>query len=998
MLMTTNIARDEETQFAIDECCNYLDVDDIPNAISRLEYARRMRPADDRITIVLGLLRLRLGDRSGLADIEVVARKTGAPDQLLSLIVAYNQFYKHDQAIIELHNYLSKNAVTSQYPFRALADHICECSNSPGWCGIDNAGQLTIGGSASGINTRQLEILVGCQPAQIGSEVHDASNGTKILRITGPWYSAEQIVVLANSDHLIGSPIIVSSVTRMESLVRVLNGGVEGWCWYPGEPELMPKIRLESVLDPRRKVTVQAKKLIGGLLLFEEFALPRQFTASTRMLKSFDGPIRVVGLHERTLYGSPVSPRASTQSAVESAVIVRNIFPLREPVTKVSLRELRPRITEPSIPVDLSMPKPDYEAPKTGRPVDIIIPVFQGFAATKATINSVLKARSVNERIIVVSDASPQNDLVDWLKRLADQGLIILISNRENLGFPGTVNVGLRMNDGGDVVLLNSDTLVPPRWLVRLQNAVYSANDIGTATPLSNDATIFSYPISTLNKSSPDLEQTLSLDDFAFSANADLVVDVPTGHGFCMYIRSECLLDTGLLREDTFGQGYGEENDFCMRARTFGWRHVAVPGLFVAHVGGQSFTSSKTALIKRNLTVLNRLHVGYDAVVQAWIKADTLAESRRRIDIKRFLDALNKRHSVLLVTHRRTGGVWRHVLERAATHRLAGDCVIILRPLEEVDGQHQCQVICGADLELQNLIFRLPLEAKILLDFLESALVRYVEFHHFLGFHHSVFKLVRRLGCPYDVVIHDYSWFCPRITLTNNANGYCGEPNITACGYCVADNGSEIEEDTSPLELVQRSTDFLEAARTVVAPSFDTAQRVSRHFSTIHVEVGIWEETVRTKFQSRQLKNTTFRRICVVGAIGFEKGYNILLACARIVAKQNLPIEFCLVGYSKDDKRLFHTGCVKITGPYEEREAVDLIRAQGADFGFIPSIWPETWCYALTQIWDAGLQVVTFDIGAPAERIRLTGGGRILPVNLSPERLIHFFLNPDIFK
>ena len=45
-------------------------------------------------------------------------------------------------------------------------------------------------------------------------------------------------------------------------------------------------------------------------------------------------------------------------------------------------------------------------------------------------------------------------------------------------------------------------------------------------------------------------------------------------------------------------------------------------------------------------------------------------------------------------------------------------------------------------------------------------------------------------------------------------------------------------------------------------------------------------------------------------------------------------------------------------------------------------IWPETWCYTLTQAWLAGLNVLAFDIGAPADRIRRTGRGRLCPLGL----------------
>ena len=73
-----------------------------------------------------------------------------------------------------------------------------------------------------------------------------------------------------------------------------------------------------------------------------------------------------------------------------------------------------------------------------------------------------------------------------------------------------------------------------------------------------------------------------------------------------------------------------------------------------------------------------------------------------------------------------------------------------------------------------------------------------------------------------------------------------------------------------------------------------------------------------------------------------------------------------------------------ITGDYDEAEAVELIRAQHAELGFLPALWPETWSYTLSQIWQAGLDVVAFDIGAPAERIRATRRGSLLPLGLPP--------------
>lgn len=125
-------------------------------------------------------------------------------------------------------------------------------------------------------------------------------------------------------------------------------------------------------------------------------------------------------------------------------------------------------------------------------------------------------------------------------------------------------------------------------------------------------------------------------------------------------------------------------------------------------------------------------------------------------------------------------------------------------------------------------------------------------------------------------------------------------------------------------------------------------------------------------------------RVCVVGAIGVHKGYDVLLACARDAARRGLDIEFVVVGHTIDDARMMATGRVFVTGRFAPGEAVDMIVAQQARLGFVTSIAPETWCLSLGDIWRAGLPVAAFDIGAPAERLKKTGFGFLLPLGLSP--------------
>jgi glycosyltransferase involved in cell wall biosynthesis len=70
---------------------------------------------------------------------------------------------------------------------------------------------------------------------------------------------------------------------------------------------------------------------------------------------------------------------------------------------------------------------------------------------------------------------------------------------------------------------------------------------------------------------------------------------------------------------------------------------------------------------------------------------------------------------------------------------------------------------------------------------------------------------------------------------------------------------------------------------------------------------------------------------------------------------------------------------VVLHGAYEREEVAWKIKAIGPHLGAIFSIWGETYCHSLTELWACGVPVLTFDMGAIGERIRATGGGWLLP-------------------
>ena len=381
------------------------------------------------------------------------------------------------------------------------------------------------------------------------------------------------------------------------------------------------------------------------------------------------------------------------------------------------------------------------------------------------------------------------------------------------------------------------------------------------------------------------------------------------------------------------------------------------------------------------------LRTGPPPPVPSWLSALTRPSPRGRSN------QTSATASVVMITHADGGGVERVVQAEAAAHRAAGLRPLILRP--DPDRGRGLAVRLEDPIRRSGACFPLPRARAALLRRLRAANPRTVSLHHLLGHPPTVAGLIAALGVPYDVHIHDFAWCCPRVQMIRPLDGaarYCGEPELAGCEACVAAHGSLLDEPIGVRALHARSAALFARARRVIAPSADAARRIARHFPGVMPEIAAPEDDAALPGPAPPPPARGRTRIVVVGALGPAKGLEVLIACATDAAARNLPLEFAVAGYTEDDATLFATGRVFVTGPFRPEEASALIRAQGAHVAFLPSIWPETWCFALTDAWRAGLDVVAFDLGAPAERIRATGRGFLLPLGLDAGRINHILL------
>ncbi|MBA1190725.1 glycosyltransferase family 2 protein [Pseudomonas entomophila] len=265
--------------------------------------------------------------------------------------------------------------------------------------------------------------------------------------------------------------------------------------------------------------------------------------------------------------------------------------------------------------------------------VDVLIPVYNGLEETLACINSAIEARRLNRtphRLVVIEDATPLPALRKALKVLAGKSKITLVQNPTNLGFIRSMNRAMAMSLDKDVIWLNADTRVHGDWIDRLRQVAYSDSRTASVTPFTNNGELMSFPQSRISQPMPSASQHAELDTLA-KLNPEPPVEIETGCGFCLYIKREAIAQVGYLDEVELSRGYGEETDWCLRARSFGWKHLGAPNVFVAHQGGVSFGEEKNLRVAYNNALLRQRYPDAEARYEAFCRRDPIKPARQAL-------------------------------------------------------------------------------------------------------------------------------------------------------------------------------------------------------------------------------------------------------------------------------------------------------------------------------------------------------------------------------
>lgn len=256
--------------------------------------------------------------------------------------------------------------------------------------------------------------------------------------------------------------------------------------------------------------------------------------------------------------------------------------------------------------LELSKSNSSYISENTHKTVDIIIPVYNALEDVKKCLYSVYSyTDGYNVTVYVINDGSNEQTSM-WLQNFClNKDNFALIVNNTNIGYTKTVNRGLKASTGEFVVTLNSDTIVTPGWLSSMIGCAEKKENIGIVGPLSNAASWQNVPLLkdevgefAINEI-PIGSTPLDMAAIVQHTTKRHYPKIPFINGFCFLIKRKVIDVIGYLDEINFPEGYGEENDFCVRANDSGFELAIADDAYVFHAKSKSFGSEKKKLLSQ---------------------------------------------------------------------------------------------------------------------------------------------------------------------------------------------------------------------------------------------------------------------------------------------------------------------------------------------------------------------------------------------------------------
>lgn len=627
--------------------------------------------------------------------------------------------------------------------------------------------------------------------------------------------------------------------------------------------------------------------------------------------------------------------------------------------------------------------------------ITVIVPIFNAYDAVRECLASLIANSANDASLLLIDDNSTDPRVASLIEGVADDPRVRILRNGENLGYTRTINAGIAACGDDDVILLNSDTVVGKRWIETLRACAYSKGHVATVTPLSNNAGAFSVPDIGIENELPPYLSRVQFVRLVQDVGSGDPIEVPTGNGFCLYIKRRALNQVGVFDEVKFPRGYGEENDFCMRAIRAGWTHLVCDKLLVTHKRSQSFMGEKAQLISAGVAQVDSDYPEYRKLTSYFSGVEfSYLRHRIRERIRHPLtsDGLPR---VLYVISTTTGGTPQTNLDlmcamRGHYHALLLRCDSRALTLHELaDGTLESRETYVLSKPIDPTTHASAEYDRVVFDWMYRYSIDVLHVRHIAWHGLGLAACAKRLGVPVIYSVHDFYTLCPAQNLLDDQLRYCG-------GKCTDGKGTDCAVELWPRGampqlkhgFVHRWRDMFRSFLADCDALVTTSRSTANTFCSVYPEE---QSKLRViphgrDFSSfaqlgQRVKPGEKLRVLVPGNISASKGSRLIAQVARMDGGQR--IEFHFLGGI--DPALSGLGVEH--GTYQREALVKKVTEIRPHIGIVLSVWAETYCHTLTEMWACGLPVLALELGAVAERLKSTGAGWLLDASIEASDL-----------
>lgn len=622
---------------------------------------------------------------------------------------------------------------------------------------------------------------------------------------------------------------------------------------------------------------------------------------------------------------------------------------------------------------------------------DVIIPIYNAYDDVIECIESVIKNTEFSgNHLYLINDASPDDRIKPMLEKYAKKYKkeIIFLNNEVNLGFVGTVNRGMKESKN-DVLLLNSDTEVTANWLKKMSECAYSSDSIATVTPLSNNATLASVPKSYYPNDLPKGYTLEEMGKLVEECSYNDFPDLPTGHGFCLYIKRDALDKVGYFDEESFGKGYGEENDFCFRCLNYGYRHVLCDNTYILHKESKSFLESKKELIESGTKVIESKYPEYKRRLELWIHNKPIDYIGKNIEMSIY-SKKNKKVNILYVIHdwdlNHLGGTTMHVWDLIEKMNNKYNFHILTyengmyKVFSYFDGEEFVMDFPMVSNTMNLFNYHSSEYKKMIEKVVDMYNISFVHVHHLLNHYFDIIDVFIEKNISYIISLHDFYSQCPLINKLQDGVAYCGEnPDSSKCNQCLLKK-FKVNMDIDTWR--KKWKYVLEHSKKIIVPSNSTKEEYLKMYNYDYtvIEHGINLIKHKSNLELCDKEND----IAFIGGIGVHKGSKILeeFIAKKMIKKCKIHL-FGIIDsqFQKSNKHFINHGV------YKRDELHKLLSENNIKVICLFSILPETFSYTMQEAMACGIPVISFNMGAIAERINKYNLGWVLDISLTPKEI-----------